>query len=143
MFTSLSGLNAATKRVEASSSNIANMRTSTGLKAAEAEAATQTQGSGTPAAGTQFDGFKPFRVLEQTIKSGGVRAEVFEDQNFFVPVFDPTNPVADPDGMVAMPNVNPAEEIVNLKLAKHAYSANLEALRTGDEMLGELLDRKT
>ena len=113
------------------------------MKAAETEAAAQKSGTGSPPSAPQFDGFKPFRVHEATVQGGGVRAEAFEDQNFFVPVYDPTNPVADPDGMVAMPTVNLAEEIVNLKLAKHAYSANLEAFRTGDEMLGELLNRKT
>ena len=142
MFNSISGLTAATKRVEASSSNIANMRTATGLKDAQAEAALQAQGSGASQAST-FKGFKPFRVHQETVEGGGVRTTVLEDDNFFVPVFDPSNPVADPDGMVAMPNVDPAAELVNLKLAKHAYSASLAAIRTQDEMLGALLDDET
>lgn len=142
MFTSISGLNAATKQVEASSSNIANMRTATGLTDAKAEAALQAQGGGAAQAST-FKGFKPFRVHQETVEGGGVRATIREDDNFFVPVYDPGNAVADPDGQVAFPTVDPAAELVNLKLAKHAYSANLAAIRTQDEMLGALLDDET
>jgi flagellar basal-body rod protein FlgC len=37
-------------------------------------------------------------------------------------------------------NVDLAEEIPQLIITKHAYAANMEALRTYDEVLGTMLD---
>ena len=37
-------------------------------------------------------------------------------------------------------NVDLAEEIVNLKTAKHGFQANLKTLKAEDEMLGSLFD---
>ena len=60
---------------------------------------------------------------------GGVRvAEVIEDQSDFVPVYDPNNPDADEDGYVMMPNVDRAEEIVDLMAATQSYNSNITTL---------------
>ena len=142
MFTSLTGLKAAERQVEASSANIANMRTAANLEDAQAEARLQTQGTADPGQASGFEGFKPVRVDQHSLAGGGVRAEFRNDPNFFVTGYDPGSPVADADGLVALPNVNSATEIVNLNLARTAYSANLAAIRTEDEMLGELLNKR-
>ena len=50
-----------------------------------------------------------------------------ESGNPFVPVYDPEHPDADADGYVMMPNVNSAEEMVDLMAATRAYEANITA----------------
>lgn len=61
--------------------------------------------------------------------NGGVRvAEVISSQRDFTPVYDPTHPDANEEGYVMYPNVNRAEEQVDLMAASRAYEANLTAL---------------
>lgn len=61
--------------------------------------------------------------------SGGVRvSEVAENQSDFIPVYDPSHPDADEEGYVMMPNVDRAEETVDMMAASHSYDANLTAL---------------
>jgi flagellar basal-body rod protein FlgC len=54
--------------------------------------------------------------------------DVIEDQAPFKRRYEPTHPHADADGYVAVPNVNVAEEMVNLVGASRAYQANLAAI---------------
>lgn len=61
--------------------------------------------------------------------NGGVRAAtVIESERDFIPVYDPTHPDANEEGYVMYPNVNRAEEQVDLMAASRAYEANLTAL---------------
>ena len=55
-------------------------------------------------------------------------------------VYDPNNPGADSEGLVALPNVSLEEEFVVQLQAKTAYKANLAVLKTQEEVLGSLLD---
>lgn len=50
-------------------------------------------------------------------------------------VYRPGHPDADGDGMVTMPNVRLANEMVDLITASRAYEANLRSLRTFREMV--------
>ena len=136
---SASGLRAESKSVEATASNIANVRTSSRLSEAEAEKAARAQGTSSPS----FNGYKPFQVDRFALSSGGVRAEFRESDDFYVPVYDPSDVNADETGVTALPNVDLGREIVNLTMAHNAYSANLAAFRTASDMLGELLDDET
>src|SRR4051812_24430396 len=62
---------------------------------------------------------------------GGVRvSRVIEDPSPLRRVHDPRNPAADAEGYVAMPNVNPVEEMVNMISASRSYQANVEVLNT-------------
>ncbi len=64
-----------------------------------------------------------------TGNTGGVRVtEIVENENDFVPVYDPDHPDADADGYVLMPNVNMTEEQLDLMAATRAYEANISAL---------------
>lgn len=66
---------------------------------------------------------------KRKLKSGGVEVvEVVESQEDFVPVYDPQHPHADENGYVMMPNVDRAEETVDLMAASSAYGANITAL---------------
>ncbi|WP_312643768.1 flagellar basal body rod protein FlgC [Hydrogenoanaerobacterium sp.] len=87
-------------------------------------------------------------TFEQNLKqelnkanSGGVRvAQVVESQNPFTPVYDPTHPHANEDGYVMMPNVNTAEEQVDLMAATRAYEANATALNVVKAMALKALE---
>jgi flagellar basal-body rod protein FlgC len=49
-------------------------------------------------------------------------------------VHNPAHPDADAQGMVAMPNINIHEEMVDLMAASRAYEANLAAIKTARAM---------
>jgi flagellar basal-body rod protein FlgC len=59
----------------------------------------------------------------------GVRvAAVLEDQSEFQRRYEPSHPDADADGFVQYPNVNTADEMVDMLSAARAYQANLSAI---------------
>lgn len=63
------------------------------------------------------------------LRGGGVRvSEVVESQEDFIPVYDPSHPHANAEGYVMMPNVDRAEEYVDLMTASTSYNANITAL---------------
>lgn len=71
---------------------------------------------------------------------GVIVEEVVESQEAFVPVYDPANPDADENGYVQMPNVNNAEEMVDLMAATRAYEANITALNITKSMAMKALE---
>ena len=54
-------------------------------------------------------------------------------------IHDPQHPHAGPDGMVRMPNVNTATEMVDLLSASRAYEANLSVARNARQMAAKAL----
>lgn len=54
-------------------------------------------------------------------------------------VYRPGHPDADPAGMVAMPNVNVHEEMVDMIAASRAFEANLAVLKTARSMAMQTL----
>ncbi|MDE1990255.1 MAG: flagellar basal body rod protein FlgC, partial [Betaproteobacteria bacterium] len=50
-------------------------------------------------------------------------------------VYDPSNPLADKDGYVTMPNVNVVEEMVNMISASRSYQNNVEVMNTSNALL--------
>jgi flagellar basal-body rod protein FlgC len=55
-------------------------------------------------------------------------------------VFDPSNPDANAQGYVTMPNVNPVTEMVDLIDASRAYEANVTAMQAAKQMFTKTLD---
>jgi flagellar basal-body rod protein FlgC len=71
---------------------------------------------------------------------GGVRVvKIVENENDFNPVYDPTHPDADEDGYVLYPNVNNADEQVDLMAASRAYESQIEALGVVKAMAAKAL----
>lgn len=71
---------------------------------------------------------------EASLKSVRVAA-VVTDQKPPMMVYDPGHPDADPaSGMVAMPNVNPVTEMVNMLTASAAYKAAAEVVSITKDM---------
>ncbi|WP_432261715.1 flagellar basal body rod protein FlgC [Cupriavidus sp. TMH.W2] len=67
---------------------------------------------------------------------GGVQVEgVMEDPSPPRMVHNPTHPLANAEGYVMMPNVNPVEEMVNMISASRSYQANVEVLNTAKTMM--------
>lgn len=67
---------------------------------------------------------------------GGVRVSaVIEDPSPLRLVHDPKNPAANAEGYVAMPNINPVEEMVNMISASRSYQANVEVLNTAKTLM--------
>jgi flagellar basal-body rod protein FlgC len=55
-------------------------------------------------------------------------------------VYDPTNPQADAQGYVSMPNVNPVTEMVDLITASRGYEANVTAMNAAKQMFTSTLN---
>ncbi|OGQ88107.1 MAG: flagellar basal body rod protein FlgC [Deltaproteobacteria bacterium RIFOXYD12_FULL_56_24] len=53
---------------------------------------------------------------------------IVEDKAPFKEVFDPSHPDADANGVVRFPNVNVAEQMVDMMSARRSYEANVTAL---------------
>lgn len=49
--------------------------------------------------------------------------------------YRPEHPMADQDGYVNMPNVNPVEEMANMISASRSYQSNVEVMNTSKQML--------
>ena len=77
------------------------------------------------------------KILDKTLaertekRLSGVNVEaIVEDRAPFKPVYDPTHPDADENGYVYMPNVDVAEEQMDLIAATNSYNANLAVFDT-------------
>lgn len=55
-------------------------------------------------------------------------AKVVKDDSPFTPVYDPTNPDANEQGYVMMPNVDRTKETLDLMAATRSYEANVTAM---------------
>ncbi|WP_026350096.1 flagellar basal body rod protein FlgC [Bordetella sp. FB-8] len=71
---------------------------------------------------------------------GGVKvAGVVEDPSPMKLVYDPNNPLANAQGYVTMPNVNPVAETVNMLSASRSYQADVEVLNTAKTLMTKTL----
>lgn len=55
-------------------------------------------------------------------------------------VYDPSNPSADAEGYVSMPNVDSVTEMVDLISAQRSYEANVTAMQTAKQLYSRTLD---
>jgi flagellar basal-body rod protein FlgC len=67
-------------------------------------------------------------ALENAKGGGVIVKEIVENPNDLNPVYDPHHPDADADGYVWYPNVDNAEEQVDLMAAANAYESQVAAL---------------
>lgn len=80
----------------------------------------------------------PGQAMGQEI--GGVRvAGVVQDPSPLKQVYDPKHPLADAQGYVSMPNVDPVAETVNMIAASRSYQANVEVLNTAKSLMQKTL----
>lgn len=124
----LSGLTAASRRIEASASNIANIETVGALDQADGPAPYQSLTTSQTA------------ITGQNGQSLGVRSEIVPSGRPAVPAYAPDSPFANSDGLVGAPNVDLAEEAVNLQIANITYKANAKVIETVSETEDALLN---
>lgn len=75
--------------------------------------------------------FQSAQVDDGNESGVGVKlAAVLRDQSSPRQVYDPSNPFADPSGMVKEPAVNPLYEMVDMMQAARSYQANLSIVET-------------
>jgi flagellar basal-body rod protein FlgC len=67
-------------------------------------------------------------------------SEIVEDQNPPRLQYDPGHPDANPQGYVAMPNVNVVEEMADMIGATRAYEANVTAVQAAKSMAMKTLE---
>ncbi|MDK2745134.1 MAG: flagellar biosynthesis protein FlgC [Nitrospira sp.] len=108
--TALSGLTAFGKQIEVVAHNVANVNT---------------------------DGFKRSKTEFVEVPTGGVLPVVEKDHSAGPTVLRDTG---SSPAMVELSNVDLGEETVQQILAQRSFEANLHTLKTGDALLGSILD---
>ncbi|HWC63617.1 MAG TPA: flagellar basal body rod C-terminal domain-containing protein [Rhizomicrobium sp.] len=127
----VSGMAAASLRLVASASNVANM---------ESDGPVPQAGPQQPVPQTPGSVYQPLTVTQSPLPGGGVTAALAPALPSYSLLYNPTAPNADAQGMVAAPNVDLAQEVVNQLSASIAYKANIHALKAADSALKTLLD---
>lgn len=129
-----SGLTAERLRMDVISNNIANVNTT---RTAEGGPYRRQVVVFAPRANTSFG-----QVLAQQLEGGaGVRVVgIVKDNAPLKMVYDPSHPDANPDGYVAMPNVNIVAEMVDMITATRAYEANVTAVNAAKGMAMKALE---
>lgn len=80
-------------------------------------------------------------ALGKAATAVGVKvAAIVEDQSAPRVRYEPNNPDANAEGYVALPNVDPAEEMVDMMGAARAYQANLTAIGLIRDLVQRALD---
>ncbi len=124
-----------------SAANIANVETSSRLEDVEVQPLDPANRLGKRKQGAPgFEGYNPREAVQESIAGGGVRVSFRLANPTHVVAYDPSDPNADAEGLVARPNVDLATEMINMGLAQRAYEASLKVIEAEDEMAGSLLD---
>lgn len=116
-----SAMTAQAQRLNVVASNLANVDSATGAdgqpyRAKQVVFSTTPMGTGGQGAGVKV-------------------AAVVEDNSPLKLVYDPKHPMANAQGYVAMPNVNPVDEMVNMISASRSYQNNVEVMNTSKTLL--------
>jgi flagellar basal-body rod protein FlgC len=123
----VSGLKVASLRLQVAASNIANSLSIGPLPdAANAEKF--------PAA------YSALRVNQNDVVGAETSATVTTTTPATVSSYEPTAPFADGNGMVAGPNVDLANELVQLLVARYTFAANAQVIRADGQMSASLLN---
>ena len=114
-----SALTAQSARLNAVASNLANADSVAGADG-KPYRAKQVVFSTAPIANEEAAGVKVTRVIE--------------DQSAPRQVYYPKHPLADPQGYVAMPNVNVVEAMVNMISASRSYQTSVDLMNTAKSL---------
>ena len=128
----VSGVKAASERLQDSASNVANAESD----GPTAEASAATQAKYPPA-------YTPKQVHQVALADGGTEAVTTAVQPATVLAYDPTAPEADQNGDVAKPNVDFTSEAYQQLTARYNFVANAYVMRIYSRMVKSLLDIQT
>jgi flagellar basal-body rod protein FlgC len=133
---SASGMAAQRSRAEVISENLANAdttRTPDGGPYRRRDVVLQSQATSSPFAGVLAE--------QMGAESSGVSvSEILVDESEPIRRYSPGHPDADKDGYVAMPKINPTEEMVDLMGASRGYQANVAAFSAAKDMIHRSID---
>ncbi len=115
-----SAMTAQSQRLNVVASNLANVDSATGPDG-KAYKAKQVVFETVPVAGQGAAGVKV--------------AKVVEDNSPMKVVYDPKHPMANEQGYVTLPNVNPVDEMVNMISASRSYQNNVDVMNTSKALL--------
>src|SRR5512135_3574971 len=115
-----SAMTAQSQRLNVVASNLANADSATGPDG-KAYKAKQVVFETAPVAGQAAAGVKVSKVVE--------------DNSPMKVVYDPKHPMANEQGYVTLPNVNPVDEMVNMISASRSYQNNVDVLNTSKTLL--------
>ncbi len=115
-----SAMTAQSQRLNVVASNLANVDSATGPDGKPYKAK-QVVFSTVPIAGQPGAGVKVSAVVE--------------DASPMKTVYEPNNPMANAQGYVTMPNVNPVDEMVNMISASRSYQNNVDVMNTSKTLL--------
>ncbi len=121
-----SALSAQSERLNVTASNLANADSTTGpdgqpYRAKQVVFAVKPIGGAATRSGQQVGGVEVTNVID--------------DPTPMKTTYDPSNPAADANGYVTMPNVDPVQEMVNMISASRSYQANVETLNTAKNLM--------
>jgi flagellar basal-body rod protein FlgC len=123
-----SGMRAATLRLEASASNVASMRSSGVLPSSS------TASAGAPQA------YEPVRIEQTSAGGGGTVAMVRVAAPAWRAAYAPDAGFADPNGMVAEPNVDLMGEALEQATAEASFLASLRVFEAAQAMVRSLYE---
>jgi flagellar basal-body rod protein FlgC len=130
-----SALKAERTRINIASMNLANANTTRTIEGGPYRAKSVVFGA-TPLA----NGFQQtLDSVDDKLRKVEV-VQVAEDQSPFKEIYDPSHPDADANGIVRMPNVNTAEQMVDLMSARRDFEANVAAMDSIKAMAVKSLD---
>jgi flagellar basal-body rod protein FlgC len=135
---SASGMNAQRTRAELLVENLANAettRTPDGGPYRRKDVTFQSDTVGSPFSSVLAD-----QMNDAGSSTGVSVSDVIVDQRDPEKRFLPGHPDADANGYVAFPNLNPAEEMVDLVSASRGFQANVAAMTSVKEMLQRSID---
>ncbi|MDB5653865.1 MAG: putative flagellar basal-body rod protein flgC [Tardiphaga sp.] len=125
----LSGMTAASRRLEVSASNVANVASTGALPGADG-----TVPAGAPRA------YVPLVLSQSASVGGGTTTSVTAATPSTITVSDPQAAFANQNGLVAAPNVDLSQEMVGLMISSYSFTANATMMRANDRMTKTLLN---
>ena len=133
---SSSALTAERERAEIVASNMANAETTSTPGGGPYKRQLVVFGTARPGQGKFAETLSRFGDLH----ARGVRVEqVVQDTAPPIRRYEPGHPDADADGYVAFPDINPAQEMVDLMGSAQAYQLNVSAVQATKSMISETI----
>ena len=79
--------------------------------------------------------------MDSALGASTVRVKQVGKDNSEMPLhYDPSNPAANADGYVKLPNVNSFVEVMDMREAERSYNANLSVMQATRTMLNRTID---
>jgi flagellar basal-body rod protein FlgC len=125
---SASAMNAQSVRLNTTASNLANAES-------VSSSAEQTYRARRPVFAAQLQGALGDASAPQGVEVKGI----VESQVPLVQEYNPSHPMADKDGYIYKPNVNPIEEMADMISASRSYQTNVQVADTAKNMLTQTL----